>query len=227
MVDNVIPISAAKRRNRARHKSGKVENSVIVPASSPHLPPSACVPVTNGHLPPSTAALTKNRPRTRLSKHGGISRTSAGTKPAERAQTVSHYYSEDNMPQASLCRNLEGGMAVTLGRLREDTQYDYKFVGLSQHPAAPPAERSSGELSAPKDLSIESLKPLPASSEHNFRRTASNLLVMRKHCFVGFPCPTKFCSNPFKTGFRGDHNNIIIPLKPSARKVGYWVKTQS
>jgi aspartate-semialdehyde dehydrogenase len=37
------------------------------------------------------------------------------------------------MPQASLCRNLEGGMAVTLGRLREDTQYDYKFVGLSHN----------------------------------------------------------------------------------------------
>ena len=44
-----------------------------------------------------------------------------------------HYFEEDNMPQANLHRGLEGGMAVSLGRLREDTQYDYKFVGLSHN----------------------------------------------------------------------------------------------
>ena len=37
------------------------------------------------------------------------------------------------MPQAKLHRNLEGGMAVSIGRLREDTQYDYKFVCLSHN----------------------------------------------------------------------------------------------
>ena len=37
------------------------------------------------------------------------------------------------MPQTKLHRSLEGGMAVSLGRLREDTQYDYKFVGLSHN----------------------------------------------------------------------------------------------
>lgn len=37
------------------------------------------------------------------------------------------------MPQTRLHRGLEGGMAVSLGRLREDTQYDYKFVGLSHN----------------------------------------------------------------------------------------------
>ena len=44
-----------------------------------------------------------------------------------------HYFEEDNRPQTRLDRNLEGGMAVSLGRLREDTQYDYKFVGLSHN----------------------------------------------------------------------------------------------
>lgn len=44
-----------------------------------------------------------------------------------------HYFEEDNMPQAKLHRNLEGGMAVSIGRLREDTQYDYKFVCLSHN----------------------------------------------------------------------------------------------
>ena len=44
-----------------------------------------------------------------------------------------NYFEEDNMPQAKLHRNLENGMAVSIGRLREDTQYDYKFVCLSHN----------------------------------------------------------------------------------------------
>ena len=44
-----------------------------------------------------------------------------------------HYFEEDDRPQAKLDRNLEGGMAVSTGRLREDTQYDYKFVCLSHN----------------------------------------------------------------------------------------------
>ena len=43
------------------------------------------------------------------------------------------YFEEDNMPQTKLHRDLEGGMTVSLGRLREDSQYDYKFVGLSHN----------------------------------------------------------------------------------------------
>ena len=44
-----------------------------------------------------------------------------------------HYFEEADRPQPKLDRDLEGGMAVTLGRLRPDTQYDYKFVGLSHN----------------------------------------------------------------------------------------------
>lgn len=44
-----------------------------------------------------------------------------------------NYFEEDNRPQAKLDRNLEKGMAVSIGRLREDTQYDYKFVCLSHN----------------------------------------------------------------------------------------------
>ncbi len=44
-----------------------------------------------------------------------------------------HYFEEDNRPQAKLDRELEGGMAVSMGRLREDSQYDYKFVCLSHN----------------------------------------------------------------------------------------------
>ena len=44
-----------------------------------------------------------------------------------------HYFEEENRPQTRLDRMLEHGMAISLGRLREDTQYDYKFVGLSHN----------------------------------------------------------------------------------------------
>ena len=44
-----------------------------------------------------------------------------------------HYFEEDNRPQTKLDRNLENGMAISIGRLRPDTQYDYKFVGLSHN----------------------------------------------------------------------------------------------
>ena len=43
------------------------------------------------------------------------------------------YFEEDNRPQAALDRDIYGGMGVTVGRLREDTVYDYKFVGLSHN----------------------------------------------------------------------------------------------
>ena len=44
-----------------------------------------------------------------------------------------HYFEEDNRPQTGLDRDVEGGMAVCAGRLREDTIFDWKFVGLSHN----------------------------------------------------------------------------------------------
>ena len=44
-----------------------------------------------------------------------------------------NYFAEDDRPQTKLDRNLENGMAVSIGRLKEDTQYDYKFVCLSHN----------------------------------------------------------------------------------------------
>ena len=44
-----------------------------------------------------------------------------------------HYFEEPDRPQAHTERELEGGMAISAGRLRPDSQYDYKFVGLSHN----------------------------------------------------------------------------------------------
>ena len=52
--------------------------------------------------------------------------------PSAPAQFIT-YFEEDNRPQAKLDRDIYGGMGVTVGRLREDTLFDYKFVGLSHN----------------------------------------------------------------------------------------------
>ena len=44
-----------------------------------------------------------------------------------------HYFEEDDRPQARLDRNLEGGMAVSIGRLRDDVIFDYRFISLSHN----------------------------------------------------------------------------------------------
>ena len=44
-----------------------------------------------------------------------------------------HYFEDDNRPQTKLDRMTEGGMAICIGRLRADSQYDYKFVCLSHN----------------------------------------------------------------------------------------------
>ncbi|MNQ98210.1 aspartate-semialdehyde dehydrogenase [compost metagenome] len=43
------------------------------------------------------------------------------------------YFEEENRPQTQLDRNIERGMGVSVGRLREDSMFDFKFVGLSHN----------------------------------------------------------------------------------------------
>mgnify|MGYP000414661100 CR=1 FL=1 len=62
-----------------------------------------------------------------------LCRLSAAAPAAQRAQAVLTYFEQDDRPQTRLDRDLEGGMGVSVGRLRPDTQYDYKFVCLSHN----------------------------------------------------------------------------------------------
>ena len=74
-----------------------------------------------------------------------------------------HYFEEDNMPQTRLHRDLEGGMAISVGRLRPDTQYDVKFVCLSHNTlrgAAGGATLLARAGSAPKATSPAAEPPL-------------------------------------------------------------------
>lgn len=138
MVDNVIPYIGGEEEKSEQEPLriwGSVQNGEIVKAASPLITTQCIrVPVTDGH----TAAVFvrfKNKP----SKEE-ILRAWAEFKGKPQLLGLPHapkqfitYMQEDNRPQAALDRDLYGGMGVSVGRLREDTVYDYKFVGLSHN----------------------------------------------------------------------------------------------
>ncbi|MBE6717575.1 MAG: aspartate-semialdehyde dehydrogenase [Ruminococcaceae bacterium] len=138
MVDNVIPYIGGEEEKSEKEPLkiwGKVENGEIVPASKPHFTAQCLrVPVSDGHMA-AVFVRFKNKP----SKEEIIEvwKNFSG-RPQELSlphapKQFLNYFTEDNMPQTKMHRDLEGGMAVSIGRLREDTQYDYKFVCLSHN----------------------------------------------------------------------------------------------
>ncbi len=138
MVDNVIPfIGGEEEKSEIEPLKiyGKVEGDEIVPATSPAFTAQCIrVPVTNGHMG-AVFVRFENKP----SKEEIIeiwNNFKGVPQELELPSAPKHflnYFVEDNMPQTKLQRELEGGMAVSIGRLREDTQYDYKFVCLSHN----------------------------------------------------------------------------------------------
>ena len=138
MVDNLIPFIGGEEEKSEKEPLkvwGEVKNGVIEIASSPAITTQCLrVPVSDGH----TAAVFvsfENKPSkeeilTAWKEFAGVPQELE--LPSAPKQFL-NYFEEDNRPQAKLDRNLEGGMAVSIGRLREDTQYDYKFVCLSHN----------------------------------------------------------------------------------------------
>jgi aspartate-semialdehyde dehydrogenase len=138
MTDNVIPLIPGEEEKSEREPLkiwGRVENGVIVSAAAPDVT-SQCVrvPVTDGHmaavfvsfeLKPDTDEMKR-----RWSEFSG--RPQALELPSAPKQFL-RYFEENDRPQTKLDRMLEGGMAVSIGRLREDTQYDYKFICMSHN----------------------------------------------------------------------------------------------
>ena len=138
MVDNVIPfIGGEEEKSNLEPLKvwGTIEGDEIVDATSPSIT-SQCirVPVSDGHLAAVFVSF-ENKP----SKEEILSRWQNFAGAAQELDLPSapkqflHYFEEDDRPQTKLDRNLENGMAVSVGRLREDTQYDYKFICLSHN----------------------------------------------------------------------------------------------
>ena len=138
MVDNVIPYIGGEEEKSEKEPLkiwGKIENDEIVPASDPKFTAQCIrVPVSDGHLAAVFVDFKKKPAKDEIidiwNSYSGEPQTlSLPHAPKQFLQ----YYNEDDMPQTKLCRDLEGGMAVSVGRLREDTQYDYKFVCVSHN----------------------------------------------------------------------------------------------
>ena len=138
MVDNVIPYIGGEEEKSEQEPLkiwGKVENGVIVPAVSPAFTAQCLrVPVSDGHFAAVFVEFEKKPTKEEIIETWTTYRGRAQELDLPSApKQFLHYFTEDNMPQTRLHRDLEGGMAISLGRLREDTQYDYKFVGLSHN----------------------------------------------------------------------------------------------
>ena len=138
MVGNIIPYIGGEEEKSEKEPLriwGKVEGDKIVPATSPVITCQCIrVPVLNGH---TAAVFVKFRKKP--TKEQILAAWANFRGPAQELELPSapkqflHYFTENDRPQPKLDRNTEHGMAVCLGRLREDTLFDYKFACMSHN----------------------------------------------------------------------------------------------
>ena len=138
MEGNIIPFIGGEEEKSEQEPLriwGKIENGVIVKATEPKITCQCIrVPVLNGH----TAAVfvkfrkkpTKEQLIEKLENFKGLPQELH--LPSAPKQFI-RYMTEDNRPQVTLDVNYENGMGINVGRLREDTIYGWKFVGLSHN----------------------------------------------------------------------------------------------
>ncbi len=138
MVGNIIPYIGGEEEKSEKEPLriwGKIEDGVIVPATSPVITCQCIrVPVLNGHTAAVFVRFKKKPTKEQLIEKlrafsGEPQRLGLPSAPKQFIQ----YLEDDNRPQVSMDVNFENGMGISVGRLREDTVYDYKFVGLSHN----------------------------------------------------------------------------------------------
>ena len=138
MEGNIIPYIGGEEEKSEKEPLrvwGEVKNGEIVPATTPVITCQCIrVPVLNGH----TAAVfvkfkkkpTKEQLIEKLRAFKGLPQELE--LPSAPKQFI-QYLEDDNRPQVTLDVDYENGMGVSVGRLREDTVYDWKFIGLSHN----------------------------------------------------------------------------------------------
>ncbi len=138
MVDNVIPFIGGEEEKSEREPLkiwGTLTDTEIVLATAPSITTQCIrVPVTDGHLAAVFVSFEK-KPTIEEIKNAWQSFAGYPQQhqlPSAPAQFLT-YFEEENRPQTKLDRDLEKGMGVSISRLREDSQYDYKFVCLSHN----------------------------------------------------------------------------------------------
>ncbi|NLP45016.1 MAG: aspartate-semialdehyde dehydrogenase [Peptococcaceae bacterium] len=138
MVDNVIPYIGGeedKSENEPLKIWGRIQKDAIVPAENPVITTQCIrIPVTDGHLAAVFVSFEQKPSKQEIidlwSNYQGkpqILGLPNAPKPFMK------YFEEENRPQTKLDRDFGNGMGVTMGRLREDKIYDYKFICLSHN----------------------------------------------------------------------------------------------
>ncbi len=139
MIDNVIPFIGGEEEKSEQEPLkiwGNIEDGKICPATAPAITAQCLrVPVSDGHMAAVFVSFKGEKPSKEeileiwKNYKGAPQDLSLPMAPKQ----FLNYFTDDSRPQTKLDRNLENGMAVSIGRLREDSQYDYKFVCLSHN----------------------------------------------------------------------------------------------
>ena len=138
MLDNVIPYIGGEEEKSEQEPLklwGHIEGDHIVNATTPSITAQCLrVPVSDGHMAAVFASFEK-KPEIEeiISRWENFKSVPQVLELPSAPKHFLHYFRENDRPQTRLDRNLEGGMAVSMGRLRPDTQYDIKFVCLSHN----------------------------------------------------------------------------------------------
>ena len=138
IVDNVIPFIGGEEEKSEQEPLklwGHIEGDHIEPAVSPKITAQCLrVPVADGHMAAVFVKLKNKASKEEIiAKWRAFSGRAQELKLPSAPEHFLTYFEEDNRPQTKLDRDLEGGMGVSVGRLREDSVFDYKFVSLSHN----------------------------------------------------------------------------------------------
>ena len=137
ILDNVIPYIGGEEEKSEKEPLklwGHIENGQIVPATRPSFTAQCLrVPVSDGHTAAVFVSFDKKPTKEQILEWANFRGPAQELELPSAPKQFLHYFTEDDRPQPKLDRNLENGMAVSVGRLREDTQYDYKFVCMSHN----------------------------------------------------------------------------------------------
>ena len=138
MVDNVIPYIGGEEEKRVEEPLkiwGEIVKGEIVKARRPNISAQCIrVPVSDGHMAATSVSFDRKPAREEILErwnafHGAPEAADLPSSP----KPFLTYYSDDDRPQTKVDRDAGDGMGVTIGRLREDNVFDYKFIALSHN----------------------------------------------------------------------------------------------
>lgn len=138
MVDNVIPYIGAEEEKSEKEPMriwGELKNNSITPAITPQIAATCIrVAVTNGHMASVSVSFAEKPTREQIIEsvknfNNPISKLALPSAPKQ----LITYFEEENRPQTRLDRDIENGMGISMGRLREDKHFDYTFIALSHN----------------------------------------------------------------------------------------------